>query len=45
VLPLIGGGRTRLQPVDVEDVAEAITHMLADPGIAGRTFELAGPRV
>src|SRR5262245_9669186 len=28
VLPLIGGGRTRLQPVFVEDVAEAIASIL-----------------
>jgi NADH dehydrogenase len=29
----------------VEDVAEAITRLFADPGTAGRTYELAGPGV
>jgi uncharacterized protein YbjT (DUF2867 family) len=45
VLPLISGGHTRLQPVYVEDVAEAIVRILADRGTAGRTYELAGPGV
>jgi len=44
-LPLIGGGRTRLQPVFVEDVAEAVANILANPGTIGRTYELAGPEV
>ena len=45
VLPLIGGGSTRLQPVFVQDVAEAVVRILADPGTAGRVYELVGPRV
>ena len=45
VLPLIGGGHTRLQPVFVEDVAEAVARILADPATAGRAYELAGPGV
>lgn len=44
-LPLIGAGHTRLQPVYVKDVAEAIARMLADPGSSGRTYELGGPAV
>ncbi|HEV2303129.1 MAG TPA: complex I NDUFA9 subunit family protein [Stellaceae bacterium] len=45
VLPLIGGGETRFQPVYVGDVAEAVVRALADPAAAGRTYELGGPRV
>ena len=45
VLPLIGGGHTRLQPVFVEDVAEAVASILTDPRTVGRTYELAGPGV
>ena len=45
VLPLIGGGHSRLQPVYVENVAEAIARILGDPATAGRTYEFAGPDV
>ena len=44
-LPLIGGGHTRLQPVYVGDVAEAVLKCLDDPATAGRAYELGGPKV
>jgi NADH dehydrogenase len=44
VLPLIGGGRTKFQPVYVGDVADALLRLVEDPATAGRTFELGGPR-
>ena len=45
ILPLIGIGSTRLQPVFVEDVAEAVANILTDPATVGRIYELAGPGV
>ena len=45
VLPLIGGGETRFQPVYVGDVAEAIARAVTHADAAGRTYELGGPRV
>src|SRR5580704_14290044 len=45
VLPLIGGGETRFQPVYVGDVADAVIRALDDPAAAGRTYELGGPKV
>ena len=44
VVPLIDGGRTRMQPVYVADVVEAILRILVDSATPGRTYELAGPR-
>jgi uncharacterized protein YbjT (DUF2867 family) len=44
-LPLIGGGRTRFQPIYVGDVADAALKVLQDPATAGKIYELAGPRV
>jgi NADH dehydrogenase len=43
VLPLIGGGHTRFQPVFVGDVGKALQRMVAAPEAAGRTYELGGP--
>ena len=45
ILPLIGGGHTRFQPVYVGDVADAVVKCLDDPTTAGRTYELGGPKV
>ncbi|HSY87526.1 MAG TPA: complex I NDUFA9 subunit family protein [Verrucomicrobiae bacterium] len=50
ILPLIGGGKTRFQPVYVGDVADAAVAILDRPedapfAPAGKTYELAGPRI
>lgn len=45
VLPLVGGGKTKFQPVYVDDVADAICEALVRPEAAGRIYELGGPRV
>lgn len=44
-LPLIGGGKTRFQPVFAGDVAEAVLAAFEDDKAQGRIFELGGPRV
>lgn len=47
MLPLIGGGKTRFQPVYVGDVAKAVSNILRDPDpekFDGQIFELGGPR-
>jgi NADH dehydrogenase len=45
VLPLIGGGETKFQPVYVGDVGAAIVAALSLEAAAGRTYELGGPGV
>lgn len=45
VLPLVGGGNTRFQPVYVGDVADAIMAALERADAQGRTYELGGPSV
>lgn len=44
-LPLIGGGKTRFQPIFVGDVADSITAALTRPDARGRVYELGGPRI
>jgi len=44
-LPLIGGGKTKFQPVYVEDVAAAIVASLERPEARGGLYELGGPSV
>jgi NADH dehydrogenase len=44
-LPLIGGGKTRFQPVFAGDVAAAIVAALDSEAAKGRTYELGGPTV
>ena len=45
VIPLIGGGKTRFQPVFVGDVAAAVCACLADPATTGKLYELGGPDI
>lgn len=45
VLPLIGGGETKFQPVFVGDVAEAVARGVDGVVAGGRVYELGGPEV
>lgn len=45
LLPLIGGGKTRFQPVYVVDVADAIAAACAGKVRGGTIYELGGPEV
>jgi uncharacterized protein YbjT (DUF2867 family) len=45
IYPMFGRGLTRLQPVDVEDVAEAVAQLIRRPERDAKPFEFGGPRV
>lgn len=45
VLPLVGGGKTRFQPVYVDDVSQAFINALSDNATKGNVYELAGPDI
>jgi NADH dehydrogenase len=43
LLPVMGSGRSRFQPVAVEAVAAAFIGALREPGSMGQTYDLCGP--
>jgi hypothetical protein len=46
VFPMFGRGETKLQPVYVEDVAEAVTRLIANKGATRQPiYELSGPQI
>ncbi len=46
VIPVVGDGKSRFQPVHLDDVAAAYERALRDPATTtGLTYELAGPEV
>ena len=44
-IPLIGAGRTRFQPIHVDDAAEAMARMVELPEANGRIYELGADEV
>ena len=44
-IPIFGSGRTKLQPVYVRDVADAVITSLKTKAAAGQDYYLAGPEV
>lgn len=43
VLPVPGGGRKLLQPVHVDDLADAVLNAVESPVASGRRYDVAGP--
>lgn len=45
VMPVFGGGKSKLQPVYVGDVADAAMAAMTRADTAGKSFDLGGPKV
>jgi NADH dehydrogenase len=45
VMPVFGSGEARMQPVAVEDLADAIALWIDDDALLGRELDLGGPEV
>ena len=44
-VPVIGSGKTRFQPIFVEDLAECAARVMGDEAMAGRLIEVGGPEL
>jgi uncharacterized protein YbjT (DUF2867 family) len=44
VVPVLGGGRTKFQPVSVQTVAAAFVKSITQPKSSGQTYDLCGPQ-
>lgn len=45
IIPVVGDGRSRFQPIHHADVAGCFIRALDDPATIGQTYEIAGPEV
>jgi uncharacterized protein YbjT (DUF2867 family) len=45
IVPVVGSGRAKFQPVFVDEVAASFVNALDDPATAGNVFELGGPEI
>jgi NADH dehydrogenase len=45
IIPVVGNGGSKFQPVAVGDVAASFVKALDDPGAIGKTYELGGPEI
>ena len=43
IVPVVGSGKVRLQPISVEEVGAMISLVVDDPHFGGRTIEIGGP--
>ncbi|MGH2560431.1 MAG: SDR family oxidoreductase [Thermomicrobiales bacterium] len=45
IIPVVGSGESKFQPVAVGEVAQAYVRAVDDPAVAGQTYELGGPEI
>ena len=45
IIPVVGDGRSKFQPVAVQEVCEVVVRALDDPSTIGQTYELGGGQI